>query len=280
MSTKKYTNSIFESIKASIAKEDTKVSGYKDILKMEVGKTYIVRLLPNINDNKNTFFHHFMQGWESFATGQYVSALSPATFGEPDPISTERYKLIKNGTDAEKEKADKVRRSEKWLVNVYVVDDPTNPENNGTVKILRYGKQLHKIIDSAINGDDAAEFGSKIFDLSKEGCNFKIKCETQSSFPTYVSSRFVSPTDLKLTEDQIESIYNSVHDLTKIYQTKTYDELVEMWNTHFLCKTNDEQPAKATKQVKSAAPEATDIEPDASYDTNDDEQIKQLLAGI
>ena len=35
----------------------------------------------------------------------------------------------------------------------------SNPDNNGKVKILRYGKQLQKIITEAIEGEDAEEFG-------------------------------------------------------------------------------------------------------------------------
>ena len=132
-------------------------------------------MLPFASDPSKTFFHYFQHGWNSFATGQYVSAVSPQTFGDRDPIGETRYKLYR-GNESEKAQAGKIIRSEKWLANAYIVNDPVNPDNNGTVMILRYGKQLHKVIANAIEGDDAAELGPRIFDLGEGGCNLKIVC--------------------------------------------------------------------------------------------------------
>lgn len=231
------TKTMFQSIRDALSKDDSGGDKtYKEVLKLEPGKTYTVRILPNSVNPVKTFFHYYQHGWTSFATGQYVSALSLQTFNERDPIAEERFKLLRVGTDDEKAKIESVKRAEKWLVNVYVVEDPTNPENKGKVKILRYGRQLHKIIESAINGEDAEEFGHRVFDLSAEGCSFKIKCETQGEYPTYVSSRFSSPSDLKLTDQKIEEIYKSVHNLESVMTVKTADEIRATFNEHFHLK--------------------------------------------
>lgn len=147
------TNSMFESIRGALASSEEKSSStVANILRTEPGNTYTLRLLPNSNDPKKTFYHYMQHGWNSFATGQYTSAVSPQTNGERDPIAEIRYKFYR-GNDSEKAIASKITRSEKWLTNVYVVNDPVNPDNNGKVMILRYGKQLHKIIASAIDGE-------------------------------------------------------------------------------------------------------------------------------
>lgn len=284
---------MFQSIKSALAKSETQTTSYRDIMKLETGKTYTVRLLPNVNNPVKTFFHYFMHGWTSFATGEYVQALSLQTFGERDPISEERYKILRLGNEEEKKKAETVTRGEKWLVNAYVVDDPTNPDNNGTIKMVRFGRQLWKIVDQAINGDDAEEFGARIFDLSKEGCNLKIKVEKQQQFPTYVSSRFASPSDLGLSESKINEIYGKIHDLERVVGTRSYDELVEMWHEHFLCK--GAPAAAATTAVKAAAvaapvvasvatqPElmsSVDNDQDGDDDILDDETVQSLLKGL
>ena len=178
------TSSMFESIKGALASNEEKSSGPADILRTEPGNTYTVRLLPFAKDPSKTFFHYYQHGWSSFSTGQYVSAISPQTFGDRDPIAETRYKLYR-GNDEEKQMAGKIIRSEKWLVNVYVVNDPVNPDNNGRVMTLRYGKQLHKVIASAIDGEDASDLGPRIFDLSPNGVNFKVIVEKQGDFPTY-----------------------------------------------------------------------------------------------
>ena len=137
-------------------------------MKLEPGNTYLVRLIPNLKDINKTFFYHVQHGWNSFATGQYVSALSLPK-GEYDPIGQTRYKLLyKSNNDADKVKGAEIKRTEKWLANVLVVDDPINKQNNGKVMILRFGKQLHKIIEDAMK--ETEDYGDRIFDLSERGC--------------------------------------------------------------------------------------------------------------
>ena len=174
-----FTKSMFESIKSSLTKNNTQQSRNKDILKCEVGNTYTVRLLPDTSNPEKTFFHYYTFGWTSFATGQYVSAVSPSSFGGRDPIAEYRYKVLKTGTEEEKQKARAILRSEKWLVNAYIINDPVTPDNNGKNMIVRYGKQLHKIIMDAIEGEGAEDFGHRIFDLSDKGSSLKIKVEQQ-----------------------------------------------------------------------------------------------------
>jgi len=235
-----FNKSMFQSIKDALASSDNKGSAtFNEIMQTRPGNTYTVRLLPYAKDPGKTFFHYYNHGWVSYATGQYVQTLSPQTFGDRDPIAEERFRVLRTGTEEEKEKMSAVRRLEKWLVNVYVVDDPSNPENNGKVKLLRYGKQLQKIITEAIEGEDAEEFGARIFDLGEEGVNFKIKVEQQGDYPTYVSSRFTTAGKINLSEDEQKDLYDNVFDLSEVFTLKTFDELKEMLNEHYYCKTED-----------------------------------------
>jgi hypothetical protein len=276
-----FNTSMFQSIKDALAKNDNESgnASYTEILKTTPGNTYTVRLLPFAKDPKNTFFHYFNHGWVSFATGQYVQSLSPMTFGERDPIAEERFRILRTGTEDEKEKVKAIKRLEKYLVNVYVIDDPTNPDNNGKVKMLRYGKQVHKIIMEAIEGEDAEEFGPRIFDLGSNGVNFKIKCENQGEYPTYVSSRFTSAGKLNLSDDEQKKIYDSVYDLTKVYTLKSYDELKQMLDEHFYVKSTkvdadlrheDEAP------IPSFSKKTETVQVDTSIEDDIDELLKDL----
>jgi len=125
------------------------------------------------------------------------------------------------------------------LVNAYVIKDPTNPENQGKVKIIRYGKQLAKIIDAAISGDDADEFGPKIFDLSESGCNLKIKVEkNEGGYATYVGSKFSSPSRVEDLADA-DSVYSATFNLDDIFDHKSYDDIKSLFSKHFLGETED-----------------------------------------
>ena len=305
-----YTASMFASIKDSLNKPQP--AGFKDILKFEAGKTYVVRLLPNIKEPKNTFFHYYHFGWKSFATGQFVSFVSPQTVGDRCPIAEESYKIYKTGTPEEKIRGKNLYRKENYLVNVYVVSDPTNPENEGKVKIMRYGSQIQKIIMSAIEGDDAEEFGPKIFDLSEKGCNFRVKCEKKSEkvddFVEYTASRFLSPSKIdNLEPSKIEEIYSSLHDLAAVYTIDSYDNLKKGLQEHYYCESTSDNKKKDTKAESKKlstdeVPGDDDIPMEYKSDTKttpkqkteevtkntdktktstvDDDQIKSLLQGL
>lgn len=234
----KYTANLFESIKESLNKKSSADGGsFKDFMKLEIGKTYLVRLIPNLANPERTLFHYYHHLWNSVVTNELVSCLCPATYGERCPIDEYRSKIYRNQDKAEIERIKPIKRNENWLANVYVIKDPTNPENQGQVKILRFGKQLDKIITSAISGDDAEDLGAKIFDLSEKGCNLRIKVETnEGGYPTYVASKFTSPSALEGDPDT-DTIYDSIKTLDTIFEHKSYDEIAKALNVHFLGQT-------------------------------------------
>lgn len=285
-----FNSSMFDTIKDALSNEGkaSQSSGISDIIRFEKNNTYTVRLLPNMEDPSKTFFHYYVHGWESFTTGQYISFVSPQTFNERDPIAEYRYKIYKTGTEAEKQKARSIIRSEKWLVNVLVVDDPVNPDNNGKVKLMRFGKQLHKIIMDAISGEDSDQFGSRVFDLSSNGCNLRVRIDDQGGFPTYVASKFLMPSEISGIDS--DDVYASTRTLDDVFSIKSYDELQQGLNEHF--HGADESSVASTPvtsvQASTPAPAVVENSPRPEVKTEpvvedsslDDDKIKQLLQGL
>lgn len=287
----KFTPSMFESIKSALQK-NSQSSSYKDILKLTPGNNYVVRLLPDIKQPDKSFFHYYSVGWTSFSTGQYISYVSPSTFGERDPVLEAKYRILRNDSESEdlKSRAASVLRSEKWLVNAYVVKDPTNSENENKVMIIRYGKQLHKIIVDAMEGEGSEDYGPRIFDLSPNGCNFIIKAEKQGDYPTYVSSKFTSPKAIEgLSDDKISTIYDSTSDLTSVLPVKSFDEIQSLLDEHFYCNDTASSPSKTTytapanivsavvEQPVKTKPQSSEKESDSVIDEN---KINELLSGF
>lgn len=299
-----YTKNMFDSIKESLTLDTKKQSSsFKDFLKPTAGNTYVVRLIPNIKDAAKTFFHYYHYGWQSVATGQYVDVLSPKTWGDKDPIEGERIKLYRDKSNERAiALAKMISTKEKWLVNVYIVDDPVTPENNGTIKILRYGSQLDKIIRSAIAGEDAEEYGPAIFDLSENGCNLRIKVESTKegarAFVNYSASRFLRASAIpNMTPDRVNEILNGIHDLSNIFNRPSPEEIKTMVSTHLYGKDDDSssdtdsnqgmEPAKLniksveTKaEVKNEAPPKNETVASPSDNKSDEDKIKELLAGL
>lgn len=286
MNTTAFSSNMFESIKSALTKQNEPTSSkYKDFLKTEPGNTYVVRLLPNIKDPSKTFFHSYNYGWNSFANGQFVSVVSPATWDQRDPIAEERYRILRVGSEEEKKKAVALTRRENWMVNVYVVNDPVNPDNNGKIKVLRFGRQLHKIIMDAISGEESEDFGPRIFDLSPKGCNFRIKVERQGDYPTYVSSKFASPREIEgLDEGEYKKIYESIFELESYVTSRSYDEIKELLNVHYHCKADEPETAEdVTPVVKTATETKTQetAKPTEKPVTElVDDSIESLLKGL
>jgi hypothetical protein len=297
--------SMFEQIKESLSSDKKDGSGsaiYKEILKFNSGNTYQVRLVPNPNSPKDTIYHYYNHGWNSNATGKYVTALCPTTFGETCPIDAYYLKTYRNGTESEKESARVLSRKEAWMVNVYVISDPENPENEGKVKILRYGKELAKIIESALDGDDSQEFGvEKVFDVNN-GSTLRIKCESRTGnnrgskqMVTYASSKFLAPSNLNLSDSQLEAVFGNVHDLKAVNKVTTPAEMQRLLDEHFFNLTTgsiDETAAEEYVSINQEVPSSTkqtNITVERTYEsTNDinetdettDEALKKLLADL
>lgn len=269
-------SNMFESIKNALNTKGSN-SSFKDFLKTEVGKSYVVRFIANENVTPiQTFYQYYHHGWTSKSTGQFVHTLCPSTNGERCPICEQRFKLAKSA--ATQDLAKDANRKQNWLASVYVISDPTNPDNNGTVKLLRFGKQIKDIITNAVEGDDKAEVGSdRIFDLTENGCSFRIKVEkNEGGFPTFVYSKFLSKGAIEgLTPDKIKEIKKSAFNLLEINKPKTTAELTEMINTHLLCVL-PESPASKAEPVASKVEEKPVVKVTGS--TND--KIRQLIDGI
>ena len=278
-----FTNTMFESIKSALTQTPEAKTSYKDIIKYETGKTYVVRLLPNIKNPAKTFYHYYTQGFQSFSTGKYISAVSPATFNERDPISETKYKLLKTGSEEEKKKAETLVRREQWLVNCYVISDPTNPDNNNKVKALRFGRQLHKVITRAIDGEDADDLGARVFDLSSKGVNLKVVVENQGGFPTFVSSKFTSPKAIDGMDDKTaKETYNSTIDLENMFPARSYEQLKELLDEHFFCntETNDTDTVAEVAVPRKSDPRVEPSRETAKATSVDDDEVKKLLSGL
>ena len=302
MAKNKFDISMFERIKDTLKKSESIGGGsFTNIMKFPAGHTYTIRLIPNVDSVDKTFFHHFINSWTNPSNGQFVSALSLQTFGERDPINEERWKLYKEfrkHTPSKDIKFDNpIDNKEQWNVNALWVDNPADPELNGTVKVLKMGPQFKKIVDIHMSGERADEYGMSIFDLAKGGADFKVVAETKDKFTTFEKSYFTTKSKLDLSDDEIDAIYEQVHDLTTIQPVKTFDELTTLLETYFnvgSVKVEDKKSLSDRKKDKASEVEDDDEIPMEWEDpkpakvssklakklTTVDDDVKDLLADL
>ena len=276
----KYQDELYEKLNAAFNHGGGKENSRKDILKLVPGNNYVVRLIPNMEDIEKTFMRYYMHGWVSAETGRYISTGCPTTFEEECPVCSEYFKLYNKGTDESRALASNVKRKTRLYANVFVVDDPTTPENNNTVKILSYGQQLETVIEDGWSGDDKDDVGVRMFDFSENGCNLRIKVEkNQGGFPTYTSSKFLNPSPVSVT---LEEILDQTHDIVSLVKVKPKDELLKMIATGLYGEnvdaTSTSPSTPAPTPVAESAP--TPTTPTGSVAGDDKGGDDDVLSGL
>ena len=257
---------------------------FKDLMRFEKGKDYEVRLLPYVPDPSNTIFNIRYHGFISASTQKYVEYIDPSIFDRANPIAKfswdEGAKLKALKLDKDDKRMIRARAlwpKDAWLVNCYVITDPTKPENEGTVKVIRMGKQLYDIVREHFDGEEKEEFGAKIFDV-KKGHTFKIKVrENDAQFPTYTNSRFMAQKTIDL-EKSVDEIHSECLDLTTLYPVKSYEELKEAISVHYLGESdNSFKKEKPNTQKDSKSSKKKEPEEDSGEDNSesDDDSSKK-----
>jgi hypothetical protein len=221
------------SLTAKLVKEVEKMntsSGSSDdrIWKLECDKSgngyAVIRFLPAPNGEDLPFvklYSHAFQG-----TGGWYIENSLTTLGQKDPVSELNSQLWNNGTDAGKELARKQKRKLTYISNIYVVKDPTNPENEGKVFLFKYGKKIFDKLTEAMQPEFEDETSIDPFDFW-QGANFKLKAKNVAGYRNYDSSEFANPSPL-LDDDALEALWKKQYSLSELVaadQFKTYDEL-------------------------------------------------------
>lgn len=256
-------NDIFSEVKNSVMSQNGADGIWKEKIKFEVGKEYVLRLVPYLKEgreqvSKKTFVKYQRYSWQD-SSGRWHAVLSPRTWGAKCPISDYSYRIKYKGTKEEQEEMDdRLFYKAGAYVNVYVIKDPTNPENEGKVKILDMGKKLQNLITSALNGeldkswtDQARKYsgnknieinvGPKVYDLTPDGVNLIVRVtKNQYGLNDYSTSEFsISDTDLGKSREEIHEIYNACHDLTTLDQPLDFDEISKLFRDTYL-DTNEE----------------------------------------
>lgn len=277
-------NNLFDEIKSSVsggAKAQIASGSFDKIIRFkrpnfgEPPLEYLFRILPYVKEGKEglhkTFYHFVKYFWKD-DLGQYQSVLSRKTFNEPCIISNYYYNIQNNGSQYEKEKLNQLNYRQGWYCNVYVINDPITPSNNGKVMVVALVKTLWKKVLSALNGelDDewSARFsdaspdgqtvhinvGKMITDLSNSGVNFSVKVGNKGSFPDYGSSEFTRrEAKLNLTDEQQEQLLNACIDPASLDREMSSEEIAKKFKETFLNQTSAEQ-APAPKVSVSPNP--------------------------
>ena len=167
-------------------------------------------------------FSHGFQG-----PGGWLIDNCLTTKAQQCPVCEHNTKLWNSGVEANKEIVRKQKRKLNYIANVYIVADPKHPENEGKVKLYKFGKKIFDKITEAMNPQFEDEKAINPFDLWS-GANFKLKIRKVEGYQNYDRSEFESMSPLFNDDDKMEKVWKSEYslkDLTADKEFKSYDDL-------------------------------------------------------
>ena len=210
----------------------------------------IIRLLP---DPTGTPFiqryNHAFQSFDAVNKKQrwYINN-SPETIGEPCPASELWSKLYNLGSDEAKKEAKKFSRKIKFMCNIKVIKDPSNPQNEGKIFLWEFGTKLKDKFMAALQPSESeiamGEEPKQLFN-PLSGNNIKIKIKKAAGFLNYDDTEIMTASsiydDAEVAKaDIIENAFK-LDEFMSADAFETYDELkkkmkyvLEAYNPEFV----------------------------------------------
>ena len=244
---KRKSQSNFEFLQKELEKSSTTNGADERLWKPELdasGNGYaVVRFLPAPEGESVPWAKLYTHAFKG--TGGWLIDNCPTTNGDKCPVCAGNTKLWNSGHESDKAVARDRKRKLSYYSNIYVVNDPKNPDNNGKVFLFKYGKKIHDKILAAMQPEFQDETPVNVFDFW-EGANFKIKIKTVGGYWNYDASEFSSPAVLSSDDDEMEAIWKQAHSLEAFVapsEFKSYDDLETRMNSVL-------GAAPATRQVQ------------------------------
>ena len=189
------------------------------------------------------------------------------------PICNGTYRVWQSG-DAfaqDRLKKDRFMRNQTWYINCYVINNPVEPSQNGTVKILKMNKPIMEVFKRATSGRDAKRFGNNIFRLDEQGNTFVMAIKDVRGvggqrYPQFSDSYFAEAEDCAddvkgINDDAIDRIYGNTFNLGTYFKKSTVEEAQKVFDEHvypafsdILGEGKDQQPAAPAQEKAEVKP--------------------------
>ena len=245
----------------------------------------VLRFLPATEGAELPWVRYWDHGFKG-PTGLWYIEHSLTSIGQTDPVGELNSRLWNTGNDSDKEKARAQKRRLHYVTNILVLQDPSNPANEGKVFLYKFGKKIFDKIMDSMQPELADEEPVNPFDFW-EGADFKLKIRNVEGYRNYDKSEFSSPSALYEGEDtRLETVYDQLHDLSEFTSPsnyKSYDDLKAK-----LIKVLGEEATAGAYTVKQemqinepvAAPEPQKLEPVSADQLSDEDDTMSYFAKL
>jgi hypothetical protein len=248
----------------------------------------VIRFLPEPENEDVPFVRIWDHGFQG-PGGWYIEN-SLTTLGQKCPMSEYNSMLWNSGIESNKDKVRKQKRRLSFTSNIYVVKDPSHPENEGKVFLYKYGKKIFDKLNDMMNPQFEDESPINPFDLWA-GADFKLKIRNVEGYRNYDKSEFETPGPLLDDDSALEAIWKSENSLAEFVNPsnfKTYEELQTKLNRVLgldsAAKTmaaqesysSSTEPTPARETAATSTPQAT-FTPQVEVAADDDDESLEFF---
>ena len=259
----------------------------------------IIRILPPVNGDELPWVKNFSYAFKSDVTGKWYINESPTSIGLPDPVAEYNSAAYASKDEARISEAKNRKRRNQFIANILVIKDPANPENEGQVRLWKFGKKIQDMIMAKAKPEFDDSDPIFVWDID-EGCNFKLRIKNVAGYPNYDSSEFAAQSALADSDEEMQAILDKAHRLSEFIQPehfKPYDELKKQFERVMFgegasktaeqkamsAASDDEEDFDLDAEVKKAAAPARKIEKPVETKVDDDDDLadfKKLLEDL
>ena len=187
----------------------------------------VIRFLPAMEGQDLPWVRYWDHGFKG-PTGLWYIENSLTSIGQPDPVGELNSRLWNSGIESDKDKARTQKRRLHYVTNILVLQDPSNPQNEGKVFLYQFGKKIFDKIMDVMQPSFADETPVNPFDFW-DGADFKLKIRNVEGYRNYDKSEFSSASALyESDESKLETVYNQLHNLSEYTDPKNYKSYDEL----------------------------------------------------
>ena len=187
----------------------------------------VIRFLPASEGAELPWVRYWDHGFKG-PTGLWYIENSLTSIGQPDPVGELNSRLWNSGIESDKDKARTQKRRLHYVTNILVLQDPSNPQNEGKVFLYQFGKKIFDKIMDVMQPSFADETPVNPFDFW-DGADFKLKIRNVEGYRNYDKSEFSSASALyESDESKLEAVYNQLHNLSEYTDPKNYKSYDEL----------------------------------------------------
>jgi len=239
----------------------------------------IIRFLPQKDPSKQPYvklFQHSVQ----HQNGKWLIEECPWTIKVSCPICKYASEVYEQDSSFAKKTW--------YITNILIVKDELKPENEGKVFLWKFGKEVFKIIESAIKGNEEKEIEPKKVFNFLEGHDFKLKVYKKAipgfdkPVNKYDDSFFVKNASeiYEGNEEKQEEVYNNIYDLSEFIAPERFKsaEDLEKRLSGFLNNGKSEQKdyTKKEQTEKDTSPPKKEKAKELPKEDDDDDFFNGL----